>query len=147
MDEATTLATAERLEATMADLCVQFQVANTRIQRNKKMIRVLAGLIALQGIIVACLVLLFWRTDRNEDAARTAQLSAEVTSKVTAERCALGNEARAAQRELWAYILEASSGPNAAPPQQIDKFRAYVNKNFRALNCAEILRPVTSAGG
>lgn len=64
--------------------------------------------------------------------------------------CEIGNEARATQRQLWAYVLNVSSeGRKLNPTQlrQLAQFRAYVEQTFAPRDCdsnSPTVRPPTS---
>jgi hypothetical protein len=99
-------------------------------RRNRRMIRLLSVAIVLDILLSVGL---------GVTALRASQIAAQANSLEQQARttCLAGNDARAGQRSLWQYLL---SLPPPTPrtleqQQQVDRFRAYVNKVFQARRC------------
>lgn len=61
------------------------------------------------------------------------------SSQLTA--CAIGNQTRAEQRQLWEHLLAEATVKTSGPSTQEEKdFLAYVNQTFAPVNCATVYK-------
>jgi hypothetical protein len=55
--------------------------------------------------------------------------------------CALSNETRAEQRQLWQYLFQLSGPPRtAAQKSQEQKFLGFVDSTFAPVNCTQLYK-------
>lgn len=105
-------------------------------QRNRRHIILLA--LSLLFDLVLSLVLAYgWHTNHN------LAIRAETNRDAIVRGCETSNEARAKNKQLWAYILELPTpdGQPRTPEQQkrLDDFRMFVDDTFAPRDCqAEI---------
>lgn len=53
--------------------------------------------------------------------------------------CAISNQTRADERELWSYLFQLSGGQEAKSPEA-KKFLVFVDKTFAPLNCSALYK-------
>jgi hypothetical protein len=54
--------------------------------------------------------------------------------------CAVGNQARADQLKLWAFLLATTAGNPGTNPAQLAQFRVFIGKTFKPVDCARVNR-------
>jgi hypothetical protein len=52
--------------------------------------------------------------------------------------CAVGNEARLQQIQLWGYVIGLSQNRPGQDKQQLKQFQAYIDHTFAPVNCAKL---------
>lgn len=139
-DDNAAIAAADRLQQSMEGLREDIGGLTTYGRRNRHLIRWLAvSLIVEALLIVAVAVLAVQASNATSAAARNEQ-----TQQAT---CRAGNDSRAANHNLWNYVLELSAAANPHPtPAQQDaaaKFRVFIDEVFQPRDCAHLDRHVT----
>jgi len=132
---------ADRLHGSVDGL--REEIANLRVfgKRNRHLIWGLAVSLVLDVCLSGAVTILAVKS------AQAADRASETTSLATRNRdqqivtCRAGNEARAAQVQLWTYVLDlVAQGPR---PQQLDpqqaqrlqQLRGYLSTGFTARDC------------
>lgn len=79
-------------------------------------------------------VFAFVRADKAEERS-------ELNSKYLIENCRSANESRAAQRELWDYVIVLSSQDKQTKTEAANlvKFKAFVTKTFADRDCSKVV--------
>lgn len=75
--------------------------------------------------------------------ADDAQTTADHVQDYQVVTCASGNDFRAAERDLWNFILKltaANPKQTAAEKAQAAKFKAYVEAKFAARDCTQVAK-------
>lgn len=106
---------------------------------NRKIIRWLAFSVALDIGLSISLIFLALGAQRTAATADSAQTQARL-------QCKAGNEARAAQLQLWDYILSMSPGKTRKQKQQAVQFRKYVARVFAQRDCSNPQQAATATG-
>jgi hypothetical protein len=129
---------ADRLAAKVDDLRSELQSLRQFGKRNRHFIWGLAISLVLDVCLsIAIAVLAVTATEASHQASEATSLSNRTrdTQLVT---CQAGNESRAAQVQLWTYVLDlAAQNPNP-PPQQAQRlaqFRTYLSTTFAPRDC------------
>jgi hypothetical protein len=129
----------ERLTGAVAAL----RVAQRRMQLA------LAGVVAALALLLVLSVVVAWVAVTAQNASQEA---ADATSQAARNReaarvtCEAANQGRAAQVQLWSYVLELSTEdrtPTPAEQRRIAAFRAYVGQVFAQRDCANPTTPPT----
>lgn len=98
------------------------------------------SLVAL--VLVAVVAVRANTAAQNADAARTL---AESNKQAAALTCEANNQSRAAQVELWTYVLSIVAEANPAPTREealrLAQFRTYVQKTFAPRDCTKPVTP------
>lgn len=135
------LAAATSLEAAMRGLSDDLGTLRTYGKRNRLLIWVVGGVVALLILVGAVL----WHTTaKADDAANEAKRATSAASQSLLTQhasCEAGNETRQVSRQLWNYVLDspaAKPDATAADKQKIKEFRQYVNTTFAPRDCAKI---------
>ncbi len=99
-------------------------------RRNLILLRILAASVALDLVLSVVVGGLAW--EAHLAAAQTTSIEARAKAA-----CLSGNESRAAQVQLWHYVLDLSSAGGQSPQQQeeAEQLRAYVDKTFAPRHC------------
>lgn len=101
--------------------------------RRKRQLRLLT--ISVVFDIVLSLALTYgWQLNHN------LAIKAETNRSAILRGCEVSNEARAKNKQLWAYILElpTADGQPRTPEQQkrVDDFRRFINDTFAPRDCS-----------
>lgn len=139
-DDNAAIAAADRLQQSVEGLRTDIGGLTTYGRRNRRLIRWLTVSLIVEALLmVAVAVLAVQARQATSAAARNEQ-----TQQAT---CRAGNESRAANRNLWSYVLDlsAATNPHPTPAQQeaAAKFRVFVGQVFAARDCAHLDRHVT----
>lgn len=97
-------------------------------RRNRRLIQFLAVSLAFDVLLSFVVAGLAWRAEAVAEQANSIQARQKAT-------CLSGNETRAGQLQLWAYVLDIT--PPSTPEEKLraDQFRAYVGKLFAPRKC------------
>jgi hypothetical protein len=134
--EAERLAVAvDKLNEDMAD---QVTALSLVAKRNRFLIEVLGVVVALLILVSVGLGFVALQTNRALDTAEQNRSNARLT-------CLVSNETRAAQIQLWEYVLSLPTGPQTPErKERIRQFRLYLNQVFAPRNCDDLsVRPTT----
>lgn len=136
-DRNAVLEAAQRLEGSMVTLGGEIAGLRAYGERNRHLIWALAASLVLDlvlSVAVGFLAVQATNTSKRADEATSAAARNLQTQIAT---CRAGNEARAANRTLWEYLISvALAGPQqAAQAQFIEQFRTYIGGVFAARNC------------
>jgi hypothetical protein len=129
-DHDATLEQAASLETSMTNLTNEL---HTLHQKSRRQGRVILGLIVSIVFDVALSVVIWLVAVQARDASSLATHN-RLTQIVT---CESGNQARAAQVQLWDFFLHLAGQTNPSPQktEQIEKFRSYVGQTFAQRDC------------
>lgn len=132
-----TLAAAARLEESMAVLGAELKATREYGHRNRHMIWALAISLMFDILMSVLFAFVAIQASNASDRATEATSAAAQNRQNARVSCIAGNEARAAQVNLWNYVLDLSRRPNETPEQtkRIDDFRKYVHIVFAQRNC------------
>lgn len=122
---------ATKLQESMEDLRTDLHKVERYGHRNRHYIVGLAVSIALDvvlSIVVIVIALAVSNTNGIANQNREAQKAS----------CQSGNDTRQASTQLWNYILDASERNNPANRDQIEQFRAYMQKAYAPRDCDHI---------
>lgn len=133
----TTLAAAARLEESMAGLGSELKATREYGHRNRHLIWVLAVSLVFDIIMSVLFAFVAVQASNASDRATKATSAAAQNRQNARVSCIAGNEARAAQVNLWTYVLDLSERPNQTPDQtkRIDDFRKYIHIVFAQRDC------------
>lgn len=106
---------------------------------NRKLIATLAVLLVL---LFADATLTGWTAHKANEAADKAA----TVQQYQRDTCLSGNEARAAQRQLWGYVIDQSLELNKdtitrKERRTLDALRAKVNSAFADRDCSKVTEP------
>lgn len=138
-----TLAAAERLEQSMSELATEVSGLHQYGQRNRRLIRTLAVSLVFDVILSVFLGVVAIQANTASNKASDAT-SVAAQNRVNARiACEVGNQSRAAQIQLWGYVISLASTRDKPPPTpqelaRIKKFEAYVNVVFQARDCNDL---------
>jgi hypothetical protein len=123
----------EQIHRLNVDSGQQLVTLARRASSNRRMIYALAASLALDVMLTVALLLVGIRATNAGN--RADQVHAQQIGT-----CQSSNDARAAQVQLWDYILSLPSPRPRTNEQQrqLDQFRAYVNTVFAPRDCSRI---------
>jgi hypothetical protein len=129
---------AHRLEISVNKL--RDEINNLRVygQRSRRLIIGLAVSIVLDVLLSAAVGLLAIQAVSTSNRANEANSLASRNAQNQLITCQAGNESRAAQVQLWNYVLDlAARNPNQSPDQveRLKQFRAYLTTALGPRDC------------
>jgi hypothetical protein len=96
-------------------------------RRNRQLGFALGGSFVLDIVLTVVVTILSIGALNQNATIHASQLTA----------CAIGNQGRASQEQLWAYLFQLTGGVHT--PQQ-KAAMAFVDKTFAPVNCAEVYK-------
>jgi hypothetical protein len=100
-----------------------------RERRTRQLAWALAGSFVLDIILTVVVAILTVSAIHQGSSVHQSQLAT----------CAISNQTRADERQLWSYLFELS-GKGAADNPQAKKFLVFVDKTFAPLNCSALYK-------
>lgn len=128
-DEA--LAAAARLEESMGDLASEMQAMRQYGHRSRRLIGLLGVSLCFDLLLSVVLGVVAYQAHQATTTSAQNKQNARIT-------CEAANQSRAAQIQLWGYVLDVSEqNPERTPQQrvQITQFRVYVARVFAQRDC------------
>lgn len=100
-----------------------------RERRTRQLAWALAGSFVLDIVLTVVVAILTVSAIDQGSSVHKSQLAT----------CAISNQTRADERQLWSYLFELS-GPGASKNPQAKKFLVFVDKTFAPLNCSALYK-------
>lgn len=141
---------ARRLETSVDNLRSEITTLRTYSQRSRRLIVGLAISIVLDVLLSAAVGFLAIQAVSTSNKANEANSLASRNAQNQFITCQAGNESRAAQVQLWTYVLDlAARNPNQTPAQaeQVKQLRAYLATSLAPRDCTSpaVPRPVPTS--
>lgn len=106
------------------------------LRHDQRLIKAIVGVLGVLLLVVGAVAGIAWQASRQaEENSQNARIACEV-----------GNQARAAQIQLWGYILDQQATQPSTPARkrQLTEFRAYVRATFAPRDCNNLASPAPS---
>ena len=99
-------------------------------RRARRNVRLLAISIGLDFALTIALTVLSFQTSHLANLAQTNKAA-------VVQNCETANDSRAAQRQLWGYVLSLTPQQPRTPEQQdrVNEFAKFVDETFKARDC------------
>lgn len=151
-DRSELLQAATELKEATASLGEKFETTQTFSRETRRIAKVCADtsdkLSRWVKVLIAVVIVLALVTGgviANAVRSNEANSKANRIQEYQVASCDSANDSRAAQRQLWAYVLDLSSKTDPSEPKmtaaekkRLAQFRVYVNTTFAAKDCSVV---------
>jgi hypothetical protein len=121
---------ATQLAETLGKISERLETYAVYGKRSRRIIAALAVSFTLDIILTVIVTILSASALHHSTAVHQSQLAA----------CAIGNQTRRGDVELWGYVLKLSAKSPNSNQAQLRMFKVFVDKTFAPVDCAKLYR-------
>jgi hypothetical protein len=118
----------ETLSGTLDNVAARLQSVAGRERVTRRLAVGLVASLILDVILTVVVTLLSLSAVREGATLHASQLAA----------CAVGNQARAEQVQLWSYVIQLSAQGPHGNQAELRQFKAYIDRTFAPVACARV---------